>query len=136
MSNYRITAFDGVSFTQSGIYTTGGTVGDLRARIKPLMPPHSVPLDPYGGNSAPLEYLPVKTKLLITGDPDDVKTLVNLIRAKVGENGTLTGQAGSGTATRTAYLTEISGDWDAPFKDGSTQWLHITATFLPMTDWA
>jgi len=136
MSNYRITAFDGVSFTQSGIYSTGGTVGDLRARIKILFPPHSAPIDPYGGNSAPLKYLPIKTKLLITGDPDEVDTLVNLIRAKVGENGTLTGTAGSGTATRTAYLEEISGDWEAPFKDGSEQWLRLTVTFLPTTDWA
>ena len=135
MSNYRITAFDGVSFTQAGVYTKSGTVGDLEARVKVLFPPHAAPIDPYGGASAPLKYSEVKTNVLITGDPDDVQTLVALIRAKVGESGTLSGQAGSGTATRTAYMTGITGNWDAPFMDTKTQWLNMTVTFQPTTDW-
>jgi len=136
MSNYRITAFDGVSFVQTGIYTKSGTAGDLKARVKVYFPPHAAPIDPYGGASAPLEYSKIDTNLLISGDPDDVQTLVAAIRAKVGESGTLSGQAGTGTATRTAYMTEIKGNWEAPFKDGQTQWLMLTATFQPTTDWA
>lgn len=135
MSNYRITAFDGVSFTQAGIYTKSGTAGDLEARVKVLYPPHAAPLDPYGGESAPLKYSEINTNLLISGDPDDVQTLVAAIRAKVGESGTLSGQAGSGTSTRVAYMVAIKGNWEAPFKDGQTQWLMLTATFQPTTDW-
>ena len=136
MANYRITIFDGVSFTQAGMYTKSGTAGDIEARVKVLYPPHSSPIDPYGGSSAPLKYLPIKTNLLFVGDPDDIQVLVALVEAKVGESGTLTGQAGSGTKTRTAYMTKLEGNWEAPFKDGDDQWLSLTATFQPTTAWA
>lgn len=136
MANRRITAFDGVSFIASGMYTTSGTAGDLEARVKILYPPHSSPIDPYGGNSAPLKYLPLKTFLMFVGDPDDIQTLVALVEAKVGESGLLTGQAGSGTKTRTAYFQKLEGVWEAPFKDGETQWLKLAATFQPTTAWA
>ena len=136
MANYRITAFDGVNFTAAGMYTKSGTAGYTEARFKPLHPPHSAPLDPYGGNSAPIKYKPIKTNLLFVGDPDDVQTNVALVEAKLGESGTLTGYAGSGTKTLTAYMTNIEGNWEAPFKDGETQWLSLTVTFQPTTAWA
>ena len=136
MANRRITAFDGVSFTQAGIYTTGGTAGDLEARVKVLYPPHSTPIDPYGGSSAPLKYMPIKTRMLFVGGPDAVQTLVALVEAKVGESGLLYGQDGTSTKTRTAYFTKLEGDWEAPFDDGSDQWLRLTATFQPTTAWS
>ena len=136
MANRRITAFDGVSFTQAGIYTKSGTAGDLEARVKVLYPPHSAPLDPYGGSSAPLKYSLIKTNLLFVGGPDAVEVLVVLVEAKVGEAGLLYGQTGTSTKTRTAYFSKLEGNWEAPFEDGETQWLSLTAIFQPLTAWA
>ena len=136
MSNYRITTFDGFSFTQTGVYTDGGTVGNLEARVKVLFPPHSAPLDPYGGSVAPVKLGEIKANILLSGDPDTIDGLVQSMRAKVGVSGTLSGRAGTGTGTCTAYCSKLSGDWSPPFMNASPQFLSLTLTFQPTTDWA
>ena len=136
MANYRITTFDGFSFTQAGVYAKSGTVGNLTARYTMVHPPHSEPLDPYGGASAPLSYGVIDQNILITGDPDTVNGLETSLRAKVGRKGTLSGRAGSSTGTCSAYCIGISGNWEAPFLAGAEQWLNLTVSFQPLTEWA
>lgn len=136
MGNYQIVAFKAFDFTQTGIYSKGGSVDSKEARgFELLYPPYNPPISPYGEEDLPYEYPVIQQDFLLVGTPAANATLMETMQGNVLTFGTLQGRAGATNKYCDAYFLKITGNWEAPFMAGVQQWLHITCRWQPLTDW-
>jgi hypothetical protein len=136
MPNLRITSTGSFSFTQSGVYATGGDNealeilgGQMHYTIG------GIPLDPYGAGVWPKRFKPFTGEFLLTGTPEEVNTRLEALEAQKGTRVTVTGRAGTTTRTILARLMTVSQRWSIPRRDGAEQWLYITCQWEPLGEW-